>query len=498
MKILFWIDLFTLPFGIAHYIQKKIDCELFAIIDTFDNAKPFFVEQKLTNFSKTWFYGNKKFQNSSKIDLNFLSITESKYQLEFWSDLINDRYFNEFNRFHKFSSNEILSILNNDVVFFDKILDEVKPDFIFMIQPPMRSNNLFLEMCKSRGIKRIILNPSIIGKECFFSQDVNKIDTKILNKNIFLKNLTFTQLLDSIKQKSLSLQIRNYSKKMESNSIEKFHAFLDYMSSSNDVIKNDYRYFGRNKMRVLLDELFWRTKTKIRKQFIDKNLLKMIPNFPNLVYYPLHVEPDRNILLGAPFFTNQIENIRQIAKSIPINFKLIVKEHPAQSKTWRKSSYYKEIMKIPNVYLIHPDVPNNEIFEKINLVITAAGSSGFEILFYGKPSIVFSDTLYDEINYVYKNSDMSKLRNVIQDALKINPDPIDLEKFLNKLNLVSFELDFFEFFIIQAKYFFHGANFQNTSISEEKMKNFLLQEKEIFDNCSNECIKFINQISNED
>ena len=52
---------------------------------------------------------------------------------------------------------------------------------------------------------------------------------------------------------------------------------------------------------------------------------------------------ERSLLITAPYFVNQIEVIRNIAKSLPINFKLFVKEHPLQyARGWRSSNKYNE------------------------------------------------------------------------------------------------------------------------------------------------------------
>ena len=57
------------------------------------------------------------------------------------------------------------------------------------------------------------------------------------------------------------------------------------------------------------------------------------------------------------FYTNQIEIIRHIAKSLPIGYKLCVKEHPAMNtRGWRSVSDYKEIMD-NNLAPIHEWIP---------------------------------------------------------------------------------------------------------------------------------------------
>ena len=59
-------------------------------------------------------------------------------------------------------------------------------------------------------------------------------------------------------------------------------------------------------------------------------------------------------MLDAPFFTNQLEIIRNVAKSLPIGYKLFVKEQAAMvTRSWRSIDWYKQLAKIPNVVLIH-------------------------------------------------------------------------------------------------------------------------------------------------
>ena len=69
----------------------------------------------------------------------------------------------------------------------------------------------------------------------------------------------------------------------------------------------------------------------IRKKFLDKYSLNNIPSDEKYVYFPLQFEPERTILISAPYYTNQLELIKNIARSIPVDYFLYVKEHPGQS-----------------------------------------------------------------------------------------------------------------------------------------------------------------------
>ena len=96
---------------------------------------------------------------------------------------------------------------------------------------------------------------------------------------------------------------------------------------------------------------------------MDNNLLKVIDDSVPFVYFPLHQMPERELLIGSPFNTNQTETIKHISQSLPIGYRLYVKEHPTQVlREWRKTSFYKEILSIPNVQPVsytHLTLPTN-------------------------------------------------------------------------------------------------------------------------------------------
>ena len=57
-------------------------------------------------------------------------------------------------------------------------------------------------------------------------------------------------------------------------------------------------------------------------------------------------------------------------------------------RVWRDIWYYKEILRLLNVEFIHPEISNEVMIKKIDLVIIITGTSGLEVDFQLKPSIV--------------------------------------------------------------------------------------------------------------
>jgi len=71
-KIIFWLDAFLLNFCFAYDLQKKHDCELYAVIDVTNRTKKFFEEQNFVNFKKQWFLHDHIKKINSKPDIKYL------------------------------------------------------------------------------------------------------------------------------------------------------------------------------------------------------------------------------------------------------------------------------------------------------------------------------------------------------------------------------------------------------------------------------------------
>tara|TARA_A100001037_G_scaffold239144_1_gene218668 strand:- start:3480 stop:4919 length:1440 start_codon:yes stop_codon:yes gene_type:complete len=473
-------------------LQRNLDCEQYALIDVTNKPKNFFQTQKIVNFKKQWFFHDHIKIQSMLPDLEYLKQFEKKFGINLWQLAINERHFYRFNKFYKFSDSEILSIIEQECRLFEKVLDESNPDFFIMFQPSLRPEYIFYEMCKKKNIIPLIINPSIIGYKSYISTQISDIDSTENLSNIQHNNRNFEQLRQYREKFNLNRQIQDYVDDFGDDKSSIFSAANEYLfKSDNSNVNTHYTYFGRTKSKVLFDAISSRIlKKRVRSSFLEKNSLHELGT-EKFVYFPLQVDPDRNLLIGSPYLTNQIETIRNIVKSLPIDYKLFVKEHPGQQREWRDISFYKNIIEIPNVRLIHPSVPSEKIYKKCSLVITSGGSSGFEAAFFGKPTIVFSDTIYNRLASVSKVANFDELPLTISNSLNKEITPEDLDKFLIFLEKHSMDFDFFGYFFLEKKEFFHDAVLIDVKLNENHVKTFLQKQSELFDILGKELIKEI-------
>ena len=485
-KILFWLGPDYTHYCISHYLQKLYDCDLYGIIDIPNKQKTFFEKQNLVNFKKTWYIFDNILKNH-KSNMENLVKFEKNYSINLWNLAINERHFYRFN-LEKFSDEQILSILEQGCTLFEKIIDEIKPDFLITKWASRHYHQLLIDLCAKKGVKVIQLGQPKIGYKMLISQDPSKIDGVINLNHVTTKNRSFEELQKFIKKFNMTKHQKAFDTKKQTK-LGFLNTGIEYIFSKNDLDDNHYDYFfGSGKWKNIRYILTSPNKRKSRKKFLD-SLTENIPSKP-FVYYPLAVDMERNLLINAPFYTNQIEIIRHIAKSLPINYTLVVKENPAQvSRDWRSLSDYKEIMEIPNVLLINPNVSYDELLKKSSLVVLIGGTTGFEAAFYGKSSITFSDMIYSLLPSVFRVKNLEELPDLIQSALMYKPESDSLDKYLSLIEENSFDFDYLDFLNKFSNTFYREDRLTNVDIPESKMKEFLDKNKSILELVTNEHIK---------
>jgi len=497
-KIIFWLGVDLTHFCLSWSLKKQIDADFYAIVDITNKPRQFFQNQKLVNFANTWFFFDHIKNSNKSVDMDYLINFEKKYNIDLWTLAINERMFYRFFTFHKFSRNEILSILESECKLFERVLDEVSPNYFITKIPSRHHHELFYRLCKARGIKILMLAQSRIGHRSIITESTKKFDSSEKYLDLELPGRSLEDLQNFLRSQNYLKTIKKYLSDTGNPLIENLRAGIQYLISENKEIDTQYYYSGKTKIKVVLSVIKWMISGKYRQMFIDKNLKKDISLSTPFVYFPMGVDMEETLLIGAPFHTNQTEIIRHVAKSVPIGFKIYVKENAGQvTRYWRRVSEYYDILNIPNVEFIHPSYDSVNLLNKCALVITINGSSGFEASVHGKPVIVFSDTFYSILPSVYHIKNITDLSNVIRTSLCNKIDYTIIDRFIKWLELNSINFDRFGFISRYNNFFYRGGRYFNIEIKESVMEEFLQKNESILEELAHEHVKKINWYKNQ-
>lgn len=490
-KLLFWLNGFLLHFCLAYYLQSQLNADFFGIVDINSNPKKFFKTQKLVNFEKIWFYHDNIKKSYQKPDLEYLANFEKTYKIDLWKLALNERFFYKHNRFYKFHKEEILSILEQELKLYESVLDEVKYDYFLTYDPVFHHQKLLLDICKVRGIKILSVCYTGIKNKIIISENGGTFD---LDKNS-LENFTQNKIHQSNNEKNSYDSVwHTYLEGKTHKFSNKLIALLAYLrDTDSELTTTNFMYYGKSKFKVIKDAINLEFKRRKNFRFLQKTTTLYPELNISYVYFPMNINEEMNLLHYASYYTNQIEVIRHIAKSIPIDYMLYVKDHIGTGlRGWNEINYYKEIMEIPNVTLIHPHFDNNILLQNSKLVITVRGTTAYKAVKYGKPSIIFGQQPIEIIPSVFKVDSLHNLPNLIQSALNYNVNTTYYEKYEKLLDTRAFEFNMFEYENIRNKTFFSGEIFSNVIIHQEDMTTFLNKNESMFSNLVNEHLKLFH------
>ena len=495
-KILFWLENHAVHFGIAKAIADKYDCESYALIACSPIQRKFFNEQKLIDFKKKWFVRDNIDLKKDEPDFEKLKYLEKKFSIQLQKIVYADRSFYKYNNYHKFSDGEIFSIIEQELILYDKILDEIKPDFIIMRTPEFQDIDLFCEVCKAKKISLLLLTSARIGNRYTITSDPNSpiLFDKSNNK---IENKSFSDLKKYVEE--FSQEHKKFLKEAQVKKSNKINILKTVFSTYNSSNINSYRDVGKTSWTTLINGLTRFLKSKYRKSFLDKNAKMFFVTKRPYAYFPLHMEPERSLLKKAQFYSDQLSVIKNVIQSLPVEMDLIVKEHPSmQLIGWRKVEFYKELMSLPKVRLIHPFVQNQDIIERSSLVVAIAGTAALEAAFFEKPSIVFSDVDCSSLSSVFKIDNVEELPEIIKKSLDTKVNLVELNQFVHEVIKSSFSSDVSKLQNKMIQIFGIGGYFIGNEISEVQMNTFIEKYKNSFEILAEEHIKQIKLIKNND
>ena len=491
-KILFWIETFQIHFGIAKSLIEKYDCEPYALIVASPKQKSFFDNQKLIKFKKSLYLRDNVDLKNHEYDIEKLKSFENKFSISFQKIIYGERFFYKYNKYHKFTDEEIFSILQQELEFYIQILDEIKPDYVLIRNPEFQDIRLFYEICKSKNIPVLILSFTRFSDRWMISSEVDTpIPLDTIDNNLQIKK--FEDLIESSKHYA---QINNsWIPKQKSSISQKLNVLRLIFSTFHTSNINNYRDVGKTPWTTLSKRLELLLKSFFRERFLNKNAVRSPSLDKSYVLFPLHAEPEEKILIKSQFFADQLCVIKNIVQSLPVGVDLLVKEHATMKLMgWRELDFYKKILKMPNVKLIHPSVSIDSLIQNSSIVITIAGTSAFEAAFNKIPSIVFTNVSFSTLSCVFTVKILEELPNTIKKCLSSKVDLTNLNQYLDQLEKSSFSLDVINLATVASQIFGVGGFLDNNAISESKMKKFLEEYKNEFNKLADEHIKKITSI----
>ena len=380
-----------------------------------------------------------------QIDLSYIEKQEQALKVDnFWEALIADRrlmlgpkctYFQDYHT--RFNHDDLLKILQRSLKKMETLFDDVQPDFVSSFICVTMSEYLAYLYAKSRGIPYLNIRTVRINNNMVYADHVTEPSTRIQQS---YQTNELKDFPSSITEQAIEVynSIKHRGGKYEGITIQRKQSLSDVLIR---LLKKLYRlhripHVVTTEFKIKYGNLRDIHDPGVIKpacyEYLVKPILKLYIQFKlkktyiraehleheKYCFFPLHLEPERVLLISARYFMNQIEVVRNLAQSLPSGMTLLVKEHP-KGFGRHPLSFYKKLLNIPNVQLISPYTPSELIIQHSKLVSTIAGTVGWEAILREKPVVIFGPTVYEFLpdTMVYKIQDLTKTSNHIKDLL---------------------------------------------------------------------------------
>lgn len=161
-------------------------------------------------------------------------------------------------------------------------------------------------------------------------------------------------------------------------------------------------------------------KASLYRGFYDLQKIEDLPE--KFIYYPLQYTPETSINTPAPFFVDQTRAIDLILNSIPPDFYLVVKEHPAMIGE-RPASFYKMLGRKASVLMADTSMPSIEVIKRASLTISVTGTACLEAFLLGKPSLHLGRAFFTD--WIYSFDSFCNFKALMKDAINSREVPMD-------------------------------------------------------------------------
>ncbi len=384
---------------------------------------------KIAEYSKRKFFP-KNLKFFSKIDwcIKNYKKKQKKFRGLSWKEFFPT--FDRMDKYLRFNYNDSVKIISQLYQFIDFVFQKEKPDVVINEVPA----NIFTEISYNLCKKYNIVYLGLIGSRIEGRIDLYDLEHTCSKYEKTFKELNSDNISDDEKKFARDFitgflshkQLPSYVKTLK-RSLSETDRFKNYLKRERRTVRPQFQYFLKRKYFSPFDyesevvfknnfRYLWNAlKRRLRASF-QKNIYDLLKDDNKFFLFPLHLQPEASTSVLATYFSDQLSTIRNIAFSLPFQYKLYVKEHPAAFGT-RSGDFYKKLKQIPNVVLVSHNENVENLVKRSQGLVTLTSTVGMESALAGKPVYVLGNVFYSYHPLCKKVNSFEELKQQIEEDL---------------------------------------------------------------------------------
>jgi hypothetical protein len=310
----------------------------------------------------------------------------------------------------RFTDDQLLTILQRGLAAVERLFDELRPDVMVSFICVTMLDYLCYLVARSRGIRILNLRPTRVGDRVSFSCRLNDPSPEFAAAFARLRGGADSPHREAARAyvKRVREQHGRYEGVVgpsDKPALKANTARLGRLGGLRSALSS-YLAYRRSPAATdnhVPDPLRMAYHTAWRNPRLARAVQRAFgPGYVGqadlgalrYAFFPLHTEPEVSLLVYGRPYVNQIEIIRMIAMSLPLDMVLVVKEHPWMVGK-RSVSAYRKMLDIPRVRLADPRMEARTLIAGADLITVVTGSVALEAAMLGKPVITFGDCPYN-------------------------------------------------------------------------------------------------------
>ncbi len=342
-------------------------------------------------------YIRENWSNRKILDALTLDQIERKYDIEsVWSLFYTDRYLIQYDY------DDAVRFIKLHVAFFDDIATTHKVNYLLNEGIALFSSYIFYYVARNYNCRYfgIICPRNFSMEKIFFTTDANSRNyhlDRLYEKRDFSDNqiLQAREFIEDFRKSSVHPDYMKVSGRKPRLTGKALAGVLRYLFSLlKPIEKYDYeKYNGRARTHLYLIRNYL-------KHFVHKRYYRQPSDSERFYLFPLHFQPEASTLVWAQNYEKQLYAVDLLAKKIPGDAKLYVKEHFG-TVGHRETEFYRKLKNYPNVKLIDPWQDSQVLMKKSLGVIVLTGTAGWEALLHRIPVFILGTVYFENFKYAW-------------------------------------------------------------------------------------------------
>ena len=178
----------------------------------------------------------------------------------------------------------------------------------------------------------------------------------------------------------------------------------------------------------------------MRAPFHRYDRLEDIRQSAEIIFYPLHQEPEATLNYMSEFYADQVATIENILRCLQPHQVLVVKEHPVDKGSLIRSKFMNLRRRSSALYFLPAEVHGRQVLARTSRVVTLTSTVGWEAVATGRIVYVLGQIFYDHFPGVRRIADFNELKAALRqpEPERQTEGPAALADFVARMVMMSY------------------------------------------------------------